>query len=235
MQASVEATWDETTKAAEMCDEGARFVDASPEQLADLRAAWKPVIDDLAADPESRPLLGEIQTLAEKHPQADVLEVPRWCRRPSKPAEPVIPDERSALPEGVYRVEITLADVEAAGYDNGDGYSGTWTLRVEDGTFALYCQPLDLPGRDCGNAISDGPFEAGHLRGTGNTVYFVYVPEVLSELTGCQLPVSPEAGHCWRNTTFQVTWELDGELLTFSDPVGAEPVERLIEPWNKIG
>ncbi len=210
---------------------------ASTEQIEALRTAVAPVIDGIAADAESAPLLTEIQALAEQHPEPEVPDVPASCQA-SRPSEPVgiapIPDEVSAIPDGTYRVEITLADVEAAGYENGPGWSGTWTLEIENGTFALYCQPLDQPGRDCGNAISDAPFEAGNLRGTGTTVYFVWDPELLGELGGCQLPVSEEEGHCGPGPNFQMTWELDGDLLTFSDPVGEEPLERLIEPLHRI-
>jgi hypothetical protein len=236
-QASVDAEYDEDTLAQELCVAGVRFTDASAEQIEALHAAVAPVIDSLAADADSASLLTAIQELAAQYPEPDVPDVPASCKESAAP-DPSgigpIPDEVSAIPEGTYRVEITLAEVEAAGHSNGSGWTGTWTLEVRDGTFALYCQPLDLPGRDCGNAISDGPFEAGHLRGAGNTVYFVWNPEVLAELTGCRLPASQEEGHCGPGATFRATWELDGNLLTFSDPVGDVSLDRVLKPWQRI-
>jgi hypothetical protein len=145
-----------------------------------------------------------------------------------------IPDEVAAIPDGTYRVELSLADVEAAGGSNASGSTGTWTLEIEDGTYALYCQPLDQPGTDCGHSVWDGPFEAGHLRGTGTTVFFVWDGELLSELTGCQLPVAQDPGHCGPGATFRATWELEGDFLSFTDPVGDMALERLVEPFERI-
>jgi TRAP-type C4-dicarboxylate transport system substrate-binding protein len=236
-QASVDGAYDENSLASELCERGARFAMADDEQIAALRTAVVPVIEGLAADAESAPLLAEIQALAEQHPDADVPDVPASCRATEVPEAAglgPIPSEVSAIPDGAYRVEISLADLEAAGESNASGWTGTWTLEIEDGTYALYCQPLDQPGRDCGNAISDGPFEAGLLRGTGSTVFFVWDGQVLSELTGCQMPVSSEPGHCWQGATFQATWELEGDLLSFSDPVGDLALERLLEPLHRI-
>ena len=151
-QASVDAEYDENTLAAELCARGVRFAMASDEQIAALRTAVAPVIDGLAADAESAPLLAEIQSLAEAHPDVDVPEVPATCQPGAAEASELgpVPDEVPAIPDGTYRAEITLADVEAAGYGNGPGWTGTWTLEIEDGTYAMYCRPIDQPGRDCG-------------------------------------------------------------------------------------
>ena len=60
------------------------------------------------------------------------------------------PPARRKLPDRVYRVANTEADVARAGLDNSGGITGTWTLRVADGTFQLSCRPLESPGTDCG-------------------------------------------------------------------------------------
>jgi TRAP-type C4-dicarboxylate transport system substrate-binding protein len=80
VQASVDATYDETTLAATLCDQGTRFIEASPDQIAALNAAVTPVIEQLATDPTSGPLLTEIQALATQHPQPDVPDVDRAHR-----------------------------------------------------------------------------------------------------------------------------------------------------------
>ena len=69
-QASVDGTYDETTVARELCDEGARFVSADAEQIDTLRSAVAPVIDELAADARER-------TVARRRPG--------HCRPPSQP------------------------------------------------------------------------------------------------------------------------------------------------------
>ncbi len=80
VQASIVATYDETTPATRLCGSGVRFVDASPDQIRDLRAALQPVLDQLATDPASGALLKDIQTLAREHPEPEPLALPDNCR-----------------------------------------------------------------------------------------------------------------------------------------------------------
>lgn len=241
VQASVDATYDEDTLARQLCDTGTRFVEASPEQLAALDEALAPVIEQLAADPTSGPLLSDIQAIAAEHPEPDVPDVPESCRQPAiADDEPVssstVPDEVSTLPEGLYRAELSLDDVTAAGMSNDGGDTGTWTLTVNDGTYQMSCRPLDLPGRDCGNNMAGGVVDAGFLRGTGNTVYFVADFEMISELSGCQLPISETlAGHCGPAGGGHATWTLEGDTLTWSDFGPGLHSNLTVKPWQKIG
>jgi TRAP-type C4-dicarboxylate transport system substrate-binding protein len=80
VRASIEATYDETTPATRLCGSGVRFVDASPDQISDLRAALQPVLDQLATDPASGALLKDIQTIASEHPEPEPLALPDNCR-----------------------------------------------------------------------------------------------------------------------------------------------------------
>jgi TRAP-type C4-dicarboxylate transport system substrate-binding protein len=229
-RASVEAKWDESAQAAELCNRGLRFVDASREQLADLQAAWKPVIDELAADPESGPLMEEIEKLALKYPDADVLEVPASCRQPAESAgAPVIPPQPSRLPAGIYRVQILIEDVDAAGMDNGGGLTGTWTMTVEDGMYNLTCKVLDNPKVDCGTSGGpDEPLEAGPVRGPGHVATFACDDKVMAELT--------EAGSCHDgNPPYSVRWRVDGDEVFFSEPNNGYGNLLVIKPWQKIG
>ena len=230
VQASVDGTYDETTPARRLCDSGVRFVDASPSQIASLRSAITPVIDQLADDPITGPLLEQIQGVAAEHGGPDVPNVPESCRAAAAEDElGPVPEEVSSLPNGLYRAEITLADVEAAGASNGPGWTGTWTLEVSDGTYALTCTPLEDPGRDCGNTVTDDVLDAGYLRGPEDTVYFVYDAELHSQLSDC-------GSRCTPQPTYRVTWALDGDTLRFSDlspEVGA--LDKVLTPWQKIG
>ena len=233
MQVSVDSTYDETTLAQELCEKGARFIAASPDQIAILRTSLQPVLDGLAADPANGALLTEIQAIAADHPEPDVPTVPEDCRRGTvdAPSTGGVSAETADLPDGEYRVEITTDDVAAAGLDNRDGKSGTWTLTVRDGTYEMRCRPLDDPGIDCGQSVEDGPLDVGYLRGTGQTVTLVYDPELMSELTGCKLPVSSTLpDHCGPAGDVTLTWEIEGDSLTLSGNVWWG-----LEPWTKIG
>ena len=229
MQVSVDATYDETTIAQDLCGKGARFIAASPDQIAALRTSLQPVLDDLAADPANGALLTEVQAIAADHPEPDVPTVPEDCQQSTADDEPTgrAPDQVSDLPDGVYRSEITTDDLAAAGLDNSDGGAGTWTLTIRDGTYEVRCRPLDDPGLDCGQSIDDDPLEAGYVRGTGNTVTFVHDPELISKLSGCKLPVSETLpDHCGPGGSGPKTWEIEGDKLMFSGD---------LEPWTKIG
>ena len=237
-EASVEATYDETSVARDLCDRGVRFVDASPDQLAAMSEMLTPVIDQIAGDPVSGPLLAEIQVLAAEHGGPEALDVPTECRL--MPAEAdgggpgtTIPEQVAGIPDGLYRVEISAADVEAAQFSNSQGLSGIWSLEIEQGTYFISCRPLDDPGKDCGNFVFDDEvtfdpiFEAGFVRGSGNTANFVYDAEIHSELTGCELP-------CFPLPTYSVIWVLEGDALRFSDLKGIEFNEKVIKPYLKI-
>lgn len=234
VQASISATYDEASLARDLCAEGVRFIDASPDQILALREKFAPILTDLGQDA----LMADIQALAAQHPDADVPDVPAECRRTDDQADPssvdTVPEEISALPDGLYRVDITVADLEAVGRTNANGWTGTWTLEVREGKYAIRCRPIDDPGRDCGNIVYgdnltfDTVLDAGFVRGSGDTVFFVYDAELHSEKTGCELP-------CFPMPTHRLTWKLEGDVLTFSDLHGTVATEKEIKHWRKIG
>lgn len=235
-RASVEADYDESEWARQLCDAGVRFAEATDDQLAAMRAALQPVLDRLAdADSASGALLADIQAIAAEQPDIEVPDVPTSCRAEVAGGDLVdIPDEISAMPDGTYRTEIRLADVEAAGVDNGPGWTGTWTLTIEGGTYILTCLAIEAPGKDCGNTTYEGPLEAGRLLGDGSVAYFDFDEELMSNLTGCELPATGKPGHCYSAETYWATWLLDGDRLTFSDPGGPFGHHLTLSEWRKI-
>ncbi len=233
VKASVDATYDETTAARLLCDAGVSFVDASSSQLAALHAAVTPVISALAADSINGPLLAKIQAIAARHPETDVPDVPASCRTVAAPSpSPSIPTAVSTLPVGTYRDQITIADVEKAGISNDFGLTGTWTLTVKDGTYAVSCRAISDPGVDCGNITANTAVvvEAGLLRGTGQTVYFVPDGPTEAKLQGCPLSA------CNVTPPYWLDWALKGSTLTFTNRGGIAPeIDNLsIRPWTKV-
>jgi TRAP-type C4-dicarboxylate transport system substrate-binding protein len=241
VKASVDAPYDETPAARTLCEQGVRFRDATSGQLQGLRSRFRPVLDKLAADPTSAQLLGDIQAIAAQHPGPDTPAVPASCAKGiAKSASPgQVPTAVSDLPDGVYRHQLTHDQVAAAGGDDGAGTAGIWTLRVRGGTFQLNCRPVEGAGVSCGGPGNSGIMEAGDLRGTGRTVYFVSDPEMLSRLNGCKLPASStQPGHCWPLDPYRMTWTLAGDQLSFTDwHYPGETGENLTftgGPWRKI-
>lgn len=238
VQASVDATYDENTLAQKLCGRGVRFQPASAAQLAGLRTALKPTVAGLAADPTSGPLLRDIQAIATQHPQTDV-PLNGSCQTTNAGAGlGPIPRTRSALPDGKYRIQTSLADVTARGWSNSGGTTGLWTLTVRHGTYELRCRPVDLPGEDCGGEVSEHPLDVGDLRGSGHTVYFVYRPERLARITGCALPASnAQKGHCFAGPVSKMSWTVEGNKLTFTNNTADPDADQgfVIKPWRKIG
>jgi TRAP-type C4-dicarboxylate transport system substrate-binding protein len=236
VQASVDGDYDEDAAAARLCGLGVTFHEADSGQLEDMRAALRPVRDRIAADSVSGPMLAPIEEIAAEHPAIDVPDLRNGCHTGGGVLGDV-PATTSALPDGVYRVEISAEDLVESGLAENPGWAGVWTLTVRDGSFQLGCRPLDGPGADCAEQVTDSPLEAGYLFGTGQTVYFVDDAELLSRLTGCRLPASDtKPGHCFSGPMYRMTWELSGDTLRLSDYVADnwENDHYLVKPWEKV-
>ncbi len=173
--ASVDATYGQDSDVRKLCDRGVRFADATPGQIQGLRAKLRPVLEGLAAKPADAQLLRDIQTIASQHPGPEKLDVPASCQHAAAAGGSLssIPKTVSALPDGVYRRELTQQDIAAAGGDPGDHPAGIWTITVRRGTYEVHCRPVPGPGEVCGGSVTDQPLEVGDLRGTGTIVYFV--------------------------------------------------------------
>lgn len=238
--ASFAGSWDDTDLVRSLCERGVDVRVATDEQLAKLKAAVAPVVRSLSTGEGTSALMEHVAAAAEKFPDPVVPEVPENCASTGPEGEPGGGKaERSGLPDGVYRVEIPVSAVEAAGFSNGPGWSGTWTLLVEDGAFALTCQPVDDPGKDCGGTVSDQALEAGLLVGETSSVTFVSdteeAVEAAAKLTGCEPPSSSGTGTCPQPLpAYSATWELSGDELRFTDPAG-NPSHLVINPWRRIG
>jgi C4-dicarboxylate-binding protein DctP len=225
----------EADLAAQYCADGGSVALADAADVTELAELAAPVVAELEDDDTTNRIIGEIRELKAEtttDPATAAARCGTVIEEVSDPTGP--PSEVSELPDGVYRVERSLDELEAAGQSNAEGSTGIWTIEVDDGTYVMSCAPLDLPGIDCGNG-GNGIVEAGYLRGTGNTVWFVYDVEMTSEQNGCQMPVSNEPGHCGGGAHFHVDWALDGDTLTFSN-FGPENSgsDFTIEPWTRI-
>jgi TRAP-type C4-dicarboxylate transport system substrate-binding protein len=235
--ASVAATYGQDSLVRTLCDRGVRFADATPGQIKGLRVKLQPVLERLAAKPADAQLLRDIQTIANQHPGPEKLDIPASCQQAVAGGGSLgsIPTTVSALPDGVYRRELTQQDIAAVGGDPGDHPAGIWTITVRRGTYEGRCRPVPGPGEVCGGSVTDEPLEVGDVRGTGKIVYFVPDAKRLSRLTGCTLPVSSTLdGHCGPDNPYRVGWALSGDTLVFSNTPGQQIGMELIGPWHKI-
>lgn len=71
--------YDESSLTPKLCTAGVSFYDASSAQLAAMQAAVKPVIATIAADPNSGPVLRQIESAAGANPGIDMPQVPASC------------------------------------------------------------------------------------------------------------------------------------------------------------
>lgn len=127
----------------ELCAAGVRFSTAPPATVAGLRRAWSPLYARL----ERGPVGSAIRTILNLRGPKLVpppLRIPRGCQR--RPRQPYTAHGvRSTLPDGVYRIQVTAADVRAAG---AQGLGGVWpaveTLTLRHGHWRLdFTEPGD--------------------------------------------------------------------------------------------
>ena len=236
VKASVDATYGQASAVRKLCDRGVRFADATPVQIKGLRAKLRPVLERLAAKPADAQLLRDIQTIASQNPGPEKLDVPASCRKAvaGSGSPGSIPTTVSALPDGVYRRELTQQDIAAAGGDPGTHPAGIWTITVRRGTYEVRCRPVPGPGEVCGGSVTDQPLEVGDLRVTGKIAYFVPNAKRLSRLTGCTLPVGTQNPSCGPDDPYRLGWALSGDTLVFSNIPGQHISMEMIGPWRKI-
>jgi hypothetical protein len=200
------------------------------------------VLDDLADDP----LLSEIEVIAQRHSQVDELEPPDGCDAATvvRVGDPgPAPTTPTGLPNGTYRVEISQQDVVAAGFGEDDSSAGLWTLTIADDTYRLDCTPVSPPGNiDCwyGQVLPAdfvaNPRLIGPVTGDQTTAFFVHDPALEAELTDCDPDTSGKPSSCGQEWPTKVSWQLDGDTLTFSAQVATEPAYPLVvKPWTRIG
>jgi TRAP-type C4-dicarboxylate transport system substrate-binding protein len=228
--ASVDAAYDASVDLHAYCDRGTRVREATVAQLDALRTAVAPVLRDLRNDPETSRLMRAVDRLAVEHPETDAPPPEGGCDGADETSGG-LPTTDAPLPDGTYRAEIPEEATVEVG--NGDGWSGVWTMRLRDGTFALTCRPLDLPGTDCGHSITEHVLEAGFLKGDDTTVWFIGDPKLLSELSGCELPPTvddPDA--CFVGPPYSAAWSQEGDQLTFTD---SETYHLTLALWQRVG
>ena len=121
---------DDARTLSELCAGGVRVTEMPRAALARLRQAWRPVYRRLEARPDARAALREIRRLRAQAPAATPLPPVPGCSRPSPVGDDAARGVRSTLPDGIYRVRITDADLRAVGANRAGDRTGTATLTL---------------------------------------------------------------------------------------------------------
>jgi hypothetical protein len=158
----------------------------------------------------------------------------------SPSGNPTVPPQRATVPDGSYRVRVTSEEIVARG--TYEIYlAGTWTLTFDRGEYRLVCHPISDPSEDCGRSgptTNTRQVEFGHLRGLGNTVWFLDLQQA-----GTDCPTGQTANNgCKPIDPYGFRWNRTPHGLVFTDFVGlgnqaGRPGEFLnytLKAWTQI-
>jgi TRAP-type C4-dicarboxylate transport system substrate-binding protein len=150
------------------CQAGARFAEASEEDLAALREAFEPVYANLRRDSATKAVIDRIRALKRSTPPEPGLAVPSGCtgRAPHRPTVGAAKPPSSL--NGTYRMVLTQKDADKVG-DAETDYPHVNTVTMKDGRVEGGCF-----GVDGGTYSVDGDRITFHSieYGTGSTVTF---------------------------------------------------------------
>ncbi|MCY7417779.1 MAG: hypothetical protein LH650_04650 [Chloroflexi bacterium] len=141
----------EVDAAAAWCADGGKVVHAGSDAAAAFQAAVQPVYDRLAADPVSGAAIDAITALKAATPAAPGAEAcdaaPVASTAPAKDTTGYL---GTALPDGVYRADITREALTASGAPpESVGFSGLTTLTITGSSFTW-----ENPRNTCGGTLS---------------------------------------------------------------------------------
>jgi TRAP-type C4-dicarboxylate transport system substrate-binding protein len=135
-QASLHESDDERLLARELCAIGVRLAVASRAQIATLRRAVRPLRERLRRDRKTRAAIAQITALARRADRSSAPAPPTCAAAAGGLAGPAAAGG-SSIPDGVYRVRMTRADLRAAGATTFGDTPGTLTLTLRAGRWRL--------------------------------------------------------------------------------------------------
>jgi TRAP-type C4-dicarboxylate transport system substrate-binding protein len=136
------------------CQAGARFANASKEDLAALRNDFAPVYTSLEQDAQTKAFIQQIQELKQSTPADEPLAIPAGCGGKA----PVQADAKSATASaelnGTYRYTLTKEDARRFNDPEIDLFPHTHTVKLQDGKVAGGCFGQDATYSFTGNQIN---------------------------------------------------------------------------------
>jgi TRAP-type transport system periplasmic protein len=139
------------------CQAGARFANASKEDLAALRNDFAPVYTSLEQDAQTKAFIQQIQELKQSTPADEPLAIPSGCRGQA----PVQADAKSATASaelnGTYRYTLTKEDARRFNDPEIDLFPHTHTVKLQDGKVSGGCFGEDATYSFTANQINFHP------------------------------------------------------------------------------
>jgi TRAP-type transport system periplasmic protein len=137
---------DEDQVVADLCDQGARFANASESDLAALRQSFAPVYSELERDPQTKAFIDRIQQLKAATTPGPALSIPPGCTGPAPHGVAGDPLAGRWQTEKLTESEYVQAFVAAGGSEKvgHEGFSQggisyvVITLQFEDGQFTEF-------------------------------------------------------------------------------------------------
>jgi hypothetical protein len=218
----------------DLCQEGARFTNASDADIRGLRDAFARVYTDLRRDADTAQFIAEIEQLKQRT-STPAVAIPDGCTDPA----PDLADEQSIQPKKTTTVtaldgtwEVTFTEEEFAATEGVDPSEITPELA---GTFVVTFDLGDITG----------PVRSGE-RAPGGLTYAVDGDDTITIYAtdasmGGQVP--PPGPAAWK-----YRWSVFNDTLTFEKLGGQEPGCSLtvtkglcepgifvVKPWHRIG
>ena len=238
VKASANASYDDSTIAQSLCITGVRFYDASAAQIAALRSKVRPVLDKLAmttfrrratpcdpGDSKAPP-----HTRAAKRSRRLPVRRLRANKLDRDDTHHRIETSRRCVSGGDLGSRCHRRRLRQLRRDFGDNHDPRKARNLH-----LELPAAGRPGQGLRELGGREPVFAGDLRGSGNTVWFVYRPDLTAKLTGCLLPASGTlAGHCLPGDPYRLTWSLKGNTLLRTDLYAGWPNESTgdLDHWR---
>jgi hypothetical protein len=139
------------------CQLGARFANASKEDLAALREAFVPVYTDMEQDAQTKAFIQQIQELKQSAPADVPLAIPAGCGGKAPTRADAKSATASAELNGTYRYTLTKEDARRFNDEEIDLFPHTNTVKLQNGKVSGGCFGEDAAYSLTGNQINFNP------------------------------------------------------------------------------
>ena len=207
-----------TEEAAAFCEAGGTVRLASPGDVAAIRAATAPVLEDLRSHDGARAIIEAIEEIAaaEAFPPPQVAPCDGAAAPDAGSGPLTAPGDPGSMPQGVYRFVHTEEYLRSIGLSEDDVYinAGTSTWTFEAGRWSRVDEPLN---ENVGNNVCEGFYDVSGSRFTASGV------------------TKPSRGEC-APTLWSATWAYEGGTLTWTDvdPPGYAPYFTGESGWQRV-